>query len=776
MDAQDELITDFIEEAKEIIDKLDIGVVELEKNPENSKNLGNVFRAMHTLKGSSGFFALKRIEKIAHNAESVLGKMRDGHIRPNHRIINALLQVNDILRAIISALEINAAEPPGDDAPMISELVAAAQAAGSLADTAPESIASDPPNASLRGLRQGGIDASVDHVANPPIGLGDITASRGGGGSANMLEEYASPASGDPGSDAAAGFQVAAEALAPVKVSVDLIDRLMNNMSELVLARNRLLPFASRFDDKPFQSAVAAIDKLTIDLQEKILKTRMQSIGQTWGKIPRLARDVASQCQKEVVLEFSGEGTELDRAMLDVIRDPLMHIIRNSIDHGIELPATRLAMDKPRMGRVRLNAYYENSMVIIEVSDDGAGINFELIRKRAGEKKLITLEQAASMSDAQALEIIFLPGFSTSRNITNVSGRGVGMDVVKTNISSVGGTIEAVSTRGQGTTFRIKIPLTLAIMPSLFVRTADEYYAVLQNDLLELVRHRLPKIEPAFEDFCGMPVFRLRKQLVPLVFLRQLLGLAAATTVLDEHLQVVLIQAGGIRFGLVVDEILNIQELVIKPLPRLLRNTSLFSSATILGNGMVSLILDVNRIVEQTQLLTQASAAVKVQERNEALTQTAAEEVDSIRMLLFHIDGLGEAVLPLESVYRIEQIAADLVMQSGLREMVKYGDGLMQLIHLGECFPGIPAKPTALQSQLPVVVVQVHDQTIGLVVSEIHRTVDLPRKLAQTTPTQPGLLGYAFMGPKLVNVINLHEVINYSFAQKGMQALALQSA
>ena len=273
-----------------------------------------------------------------------------------------------------------------------------------------------------------------------------------------------------------------------------------------------------------------------------------------------------------------------------------------------------------------------------------------------------------------------------------------------------------------------------------------------------------------------MPVFRLRKQLVPLVFLRQLLGLAAATTVLDEHLQVVLIQAGGIRFGLVVDEILNIQELVIKPLPRLLRNTSLFSSATILGNGMVSLILDVNRIVEQTRLLTQANAAVKVQERNEALTQTAAEEVDSIRMLLFHIDGLGEAVLPLESVYRIEQIAADLVMQSGLREMVKYGDGLMQLIHLGECFPGIPAKPTALQSQLPVVVVQVHDQTIGLVVAEIHRTVDLPRKLAQTTPTQPGLLGYAFMGPKLVNVINLHEVINHSFAQKGMQALALQSA
>jgi two-component system chemotaxis sensor kinase CheA len=544
------------------------------------------------------------------------------------------------------------------------------------------------------------------------------------------------------------------EVAAPVKVSLDLLDKLMNLVSEMVLARNRLLPFTSEFVDHRFSNTVRTIDLLTLELQERMMKTRMQPISQIWTKFPRLIRDVSSECHKKIILIQEGAETELDRGLLDAIRDPLVHIIRNSIDHGIETPENRIASGKPETGRVLLRATHENGMVVIEIADDGAGVNFDLVRKKAIEKNLVNPGQAEKLNDLQLLEFIFLPGFSTKEKITNLSGRGVGMDVVKTNISDIGGSIDIDSPRGKGTTIRLKIPLTLAIMPALFVRCQSEKYAIPQSSILEIVRIDLADDKTGIEDFYGTPVFRLRDKLVPLIFLNHQLQFNQNLPNKDEVLNIAILQSSGVRFGLVVDEVLNMQEIVVKPMGPLLKSVKDFSGATILGDGHVALILDIDGIAMQSGLVA------KIQSRALNDTLPIIQEIDEeASMLLFELQGLERLAISLEYVERLENVVQSKVQKNGDKNVIQHGNQIMQLLYLDEFIAGaIPTDRDSVNS-LSVIVHFVNDLPVGLVVAQVHDIIHVPKKLHAISPPQKGLLGCAIFKNNVINIIDIHEIL-----------------
>ena len=546
------------------------------------------------------------------------------------------------------------------------------------------------------------------------------------------------------------------EVAAPVKVNLELLDKLMNLVSEMVLARNRLLPFTNQFVDHDFSSAVRVIDLLTLELQERMMKTRMQPISQVWTKFPRLIRDVSNECGKKVTLIQDGAETELDRTLLDAIRDPLVHIIRNSIDHGIEVPTERVSRGKPMMGKVLLRASHENGMVVIEIADDGAGVNYDLVRQKAVDKKLVSPQQAADLNDLQLLEFIFLPGFSTNSQVTHLSGRGVGMDVVKTNISNIGGSIDIDSKRGVGTTIRLKIPLTLAIMPALFIRCGEEHYAIPQNSILEMVRLDLSADSNGLEDFYGTPVFRLRSQLVPLLFLNHQLELNQEMPARDAILNVAILQSSGVRFGLVIDEVLNMQEVVVKPLGPLLKDVKDFTGATILGNGRVALILDIDGIAMQSGMV----AKIQSRPMNASSIEENSNEED-VAMLSFELEGQPRLALYLEHVERLEMISPKQVQRNGNRDVIQYGKDIMHLVYLNHYIEGAAGRKTSYSEDavIPVIVHYTNGIPVGLVVSQVHDIIHASKKLHEVNPPQKGLLGCVSLNDKVINVVDLQEIL-----------------
>jgi len=499
---------------------------------------------------------------------------------------------------------------------------------------------------------------------------------------------------------------------------------------------------------------VRVIDLLTLELQERMMKTRMQPISQVWTKFPRLIRDVSNECSKNVTLIQEGAETELDRTLLDAIRDPLVHIIRNSIDHGIEIPSERSIAGKPETGRVLLRASHENGMVVIEIADDGAGVNYDLVRQIAVEKGLVTLQQSFSLNDLQLLEFIFLPGFSTKSQVTNLSGRGVGMDVVKTNIANIGGSIDIDSQRGVGTTIRLKIPLTLAIMPALFVRCGNEPYAIPQNSILEMVRLELGSDGTGLEDFYGTPVFRLRNQLVPLLFLNHQLDVNQDKPLPNAVLNIAILQSSGIRFGLVVDEVLNMQEVVVKPLGPLLKGVDNFAGATILGNGHVALILDIDGMAMQSGMVA------KIQSRplNPVVTQDRVFE-EEVGMLLFELAGQPRLAIHLEHVERLEMISSKQVQRNGNRDVIQYGNHIMHLLYLNHYIEGANNTPHSEDDVIPVIVHYTNGIPIGLVVSQVHDIIHVSKNLHEANPPQKGLLGCVSLNDQVINVIDLQEIL-----------------
>jgi len=739
MDNNDQILDEFLLEAGEIFDQLDLDFVQLEQTPEDKKLIGNIFRAMHTLKGSSGFFAFHRLEKVAHAGESLLSKLRDGVFTLNEEMTDVLLETSDRLRAIVDGVQKQRREPEGDDSTLIQNLKFLTDGGVGVTKTV---SASPAPATPIAAPIAPVVEVVIESV---PQVIADLEQ--------DLVEVIK-----DAAIDAAVNeAESSKELAAPVKVSVELLDKLMNLVSEMVLARNRLLSFARTSGDLAFNNTVRRIDTVTLELQERMMKTRMQPISQVWSKFPRLVRDIAQDCGKKVELIQIGAETELDRTLLEGIRDPLVHIIRNSVDHGIEVPAERLAKGKPEQGTVKLRAFHENGMVVIEIADDGAGIDIPLVRQKAIQFGLVTAERAAKLTEREIIDFIYLPGFSTKAEITNLSGRGVGMDVVRTNIQEIGGTVD-IATSAQGTRLRLSIPLTLAIMPAVFVRCKQYSYAIPQVNVIEMLRYEPREGVPGVEDFYGVPVFRLRDKLIPLVFLNYELKIDDVLPPVDQTLNIVIVQAAGIRFGLVVDEVLYMQEVVVKSVGPLLKGTPVYSGSTILGDGRVALIFDINAIAVRSGIIAKLADNQFEQDISAAL----GANNDSQQMLMFDLLGLERMVIPLETVDRLEMIAASRIDRRGNEAVVLYGNKIMRLISLAHYVEGATQKSLYGDETVPVIVHYHHGQPVGFIVKKVHNIVNVPTQVIMVSPPQRGIMGSVIVNDSVMSILNVQEVLNLS--------------
>jgi two-component system, chemotaxis family, sensor kinase CheA len=540
----DEIVNDFLIESRENLDRLDQDLVKLEGAPSSKELLASIFRTIHTIKGSCGFLGFGHLEKVAHSGESLLSKLRDGELTLDAEITSGLLGMVDAVRTMLA--NIQETEHDGDNnydslTAHLSDLqgkavaIPAASANSAIAEpgssevpavletsstplTASAGTCGAPPNNAPDRSKIGGV--LIERGIIQPQDLAKaLEAQELGRQKIGEILVAQTPASSEEveATQKATPARTSDSAAETIRVGVNLLDRLMNLVGELVLARNQLLQFSNNTQDAGFQAVSQRMNLIATELQEEVMKTRMQPIGNVWNKFPRTVRDLALSCGKDVRLEMEGQDTELDRTIIEAIKDPLTHLVRNCVDHGIEPPEARKQARKPAAGVVKLRAFHEGGQVNIEITDDGAGLNAERIREKAIERGLISAQQAARMSDRDVFNMIFLPGFSTAEKVTNVSGRGVGMDVVKTNVEKIGGTVDVQSTPAKGTTVKIKIPLTLAIIPALMITSCGERYAIPQVSLLELVRVEAEQRGKGIEMVHGAPVHRLRGRLLPLV-------------------------------------------------------------------------------------------------------------------------------------------------------------------------------------------------------------------------------------------------------------------
>jgi two-component system, chemotaxis family, sensor kinase CheA len=727
MENFDEILTEFALEAREILDQLDSDFVLLETSPTDKKLIGNIFRGLHTLKGSSGFFSFKRLEKISHAGESLLGKIRDGQLSLDIHKSNVLLQMIDVLRTIIEGIENSKTEPAGEDTLLISSI-------GNLArgnDQVINNNASEP-------LVPDVIQPMPDVVINP-ADLSDAEVST----NLSNIDHVNAPS-----------VPESQENNTPVRINLDTLDKLMNLASEMVLARNRLLPFADNSADLQFTNTVHSIDLLTLELQERMMKMRMQSISHVWSKFPRLIRDAANQTNKKVTLIQNGADTEIDRSLLDAIRDPLMHIIRNSVDHSIEEPDVRIRKGKPDTGQIILNASHQNGMILIEVSDDGAGINLELIKRRAIERKLISPEIASQLSKSELIELIFQPGFSTKEAVSSLSGRGVGMDVVKTNITNIGGTIDITSEPDMGTQIQLKIPLTLAIIPALFITCADQVFAIPENRIIELVKLSPTSQADEFQNFHGIPVFKLRNQLLPLIYLDKVLELKAATSTLDDDIYIVLLQSGSTYFGLAVASVDNIQDIVVKPLGGTLNDIPYFAGATIMGNGRVSLILDIDNIALHSGFSKQDLSSL-----NKEKQLDTNPPIEMMGILVFEIAGLERMAIPLDRLRHIDILDLDQTQMQGDKEVIYLNKELFYVIQLNQFVNGADTQHFSKSKHVPALTCVSNQRLYSLVVEHVVEIIQVPKQLIESATPQKGIEGYAIWNDQVINILDLDEIL-----------------
>jgi len=688
----DDLLTDFLTETNENIAELDLALVKLERNPNDGETLSSIFRAVHTIKGTCGFPGLPRLERVAHAAENVLGRVRDGTMSVTPDVVSLVLAALDRIKLIVAGLAANQLEPDGDDTALIGQ---------------------------LDNLAEGRLATALPAATPTPV--------------------VAEAPSAEP-------VQTGAQS---IRVTVDVLEDLMTLVSELVLTRNQLLQLARSHQDGAFVVPLQRLSHITSDLQEGVMKTRMQPIGHAWNKLPRLVRDLARELDKKIELVMLGAETELDRQVLELIKDPLTHMVRNSGDHGLETPGERRAAGKSESGRITLNAFHEGGHIIIEIADDGRGLSADRIRAKALAQGLASESELAVMSDSQIQRFIFRAGFSTASAVTAVSGRGVGMDVVKTNIDRIGGTVDLRSTAGVGTTFTIKIPLTLAIVSALIVEAAGERFAIPQISVVELVRagrnddaaNGLPHIE----QINGTPVLRLRDRLLPLVKLTELLRLEARTRDAEAGSFVVVTQVGSSTLGIVVDRVFDTEEIVVKPVAPILRHITIFSGNTILGDGSVIMILDPNGIARAVGVGAVGEARVRAD-----AAETARRD-DRTAMLLFKAGGDQMMAVPLGLVARLEEIPRAKIEMSCGNPVTQYRGRLMPLISI---FQGVGQDGAAEgRAEQPVLVFTDRGHSMGLMVDEIVDVVQ-DRLKVELGGDRPGLLGTAIIAGRATDILD----------------------
>jgi two-component system, chemotaxis family, sensor kinase CheA len=709
----DEIVREFLIETNENLDRLDRNLVELEKSPHDQELLADIFRTIHTIKGTTGFLGFYHLGAVAHAGENLLSSLRDGLLVLNPEITTGLLAMADAIREMLKLIESTGADGQNKYPELIAVLASLQDLV--VASVAPPDTSSMPRLGEL--LNKQGIVSKGDLARalekqnhGDPRKLGEI-----------LVEDLHIKPS--VVLNALTTQQVIREQASDrtIRVDVSLLERLMDLVGELVLTRNQIVQFAAAQQDSSFLSASQKLNLVTSDMREIIMKTRLQPIQNVMGKFPRMVRDLAIACDKQVRIETTGQETELDRTILEAIKDPLSHAVRNSVDHGIETAAVRLAAGKPAEGTLSLRAFHEGGQVNIEISDDGAGIDPERIRAKAIEKGLITVQQADRMSQHEIISLVFKPGFSTAAKITNMSGRGVGMDVVRANIEKIGGTVDIQSVPGQGSTVRMKIPLTLAIIPVLIVRNAGQRFAIPQVSLLELLRLEAGRTGQAVEMVHGAPVYRLRGNLLPLLFLGRELkqngnnansGLTNA-----EQLTIVVLQAEGQQFGLVVDEIHDAEEIVVKPLGRHLKHLTAFSGATVMGDGEVALILDIVGLARGGHLLTDARKAALQDAMSARKSESQVAEVETQELLLFHTSKGRRTAVALASVDRLEEFKISQFELAGQKLVVQYRGQLLPIVNLSDKFAAVQSgAETAL---LKVLVCSHEGERVGVVVDQI---------------------------------------------------------
>ncbi len=736
----DDLLREFVTETNESLDVVDVELVRFEQDPNNAKILDNIFRLVHTIKGTCGFLELPRLETLAHAAESLMGKFRDG-LPATHEAVTVILATIDRIKEILQSLEREQKEPDGTDNDLIADLERIVERISTVKAPAPvvEAAAAEAPLQVLeRPLKPGEVPLEeLERVfRETPVDPPKLKPPK----PAPAVEETAKDDDGGKANHQS------------IRVAVDSLEHLMTMVSELVLTRNQLLEIVRRHEDSEFKTPLQRLSNVTAELQEGVMKTRMQPIGNAWQKFPRIVRDLSNELGKQIELELQGAETELDRQVLDLIKDPLTHMVRNSADHGLETPAERRALGKSDQGHIRLSAYHEGGHIIIRIADDGRGLNTERIKAKAVAQGLVTEAAIERLSEAQIHKFIFAPGFSTATNITSVSGRGVGMDVVRNNIDQIGGAIDVKSVEGVGLSFTIKIPLTLAIVAALIVESAGERFAIPQLSVVELVRaraggdHRIERIKET-------TVLRLRDKLLPLARLSRLLGTDDGAADVETGF-IVVTQVGSQTFGIVVDSVFHTEEIVVKPMSSKLRHIAVFSGNTILGDGAVIMIIDPNGIAQSlgSTVTSQMAAADAVQ----TVESSDAAEA-STSLLVFRAGSSQPKAVPLSLITRLEEVDARKIELSNGRHMVQYRGQLMPLISLS-ADAGVKG-----EGAQPLLVFSDGRRSMALAVDEIVDIVE-DNLAIQVAGGTPGVLGSAIVKGHATEIIDVGHFLPLAFA------------
>ena len=778
----DDLLSEFLTETAESLDVVDAELVKFEQEPNNTEILSNIFRLVHTVKGTCGFLGLPRLEALAHAAENLMGQYRDG-APVNPEGVTLILHSIDRIKDILVELEQHGAEPEGDDQDLISKLdkIYLANENGGQ-EAAPAAMEMDEPAIEVpelqRELKPGEVSleelerafqeapgpdddlpdddlpdetVAADDKATEAISTDSIPAADKPQQSSERSAKKTS-ANGKPGNGSEGPVKSQT-----IRVNVDTLEQLMTMVSELVLTRNQLLEIDRRQEESQFKVPLQRLSNVTAELQEGVMKTRMQPVGNAWQKLPRIIRDLSQELDKKINLEMIGADTELDRQVLEQIKDPLTHMVRNSADHGLETTEERIRVGKPEEGNITLRAYHEGGHIIIEIADDGKGLNTEKIRQKVIESEFATEDELDQMSEQELHKLIFNAGLSTAKEVTSVSGRGVGMDVVRTNIELIGGTVDLKSVQGEGTVFMIKIPLTLAIVSALIVEASGQRFAIPQLSVIELVRAHKSG-EHRIESINDTPLLRLRNQLMPIVYLRDILGLEADVRkeaedpVNDELDFVIVTQVGRLTFGIVVDSVFHTEEIVVKPMSSKLRDVTMFSGNTILGDGSVIMIVDPNGI---SQCVVETRTGAGMADESEQKSAYSAQD-DATTMLVFKAGSDQMKAVPLSLVTRLEDIETETIEKSNGRHLVQYRGSLMPLVFMDK------AEKHKESGRQPVLVFTDGQRVMGLVVDEIVDIVDEILNV-EVSSTRPDRLGSAVIKGVATEIIDIAHYLPMAF-------------
>lgn len=748
-----QLLQEFIEEAKAHIGAMEAGLLRMEEDACDADCINEMFRAVHSIKGTAGFFELTEIVELSHAIETLFGKLRDQELNINPAMVDALLTVTDVLKELVLNPEMSM---QCDIAPHVAAVKAFLPA----------------------GKRQEQGEAEVDFSAWDMWNqLTDLEMREKQMTAALPSESFhPSPAEAAFSANAAKqdeparlkeGKARAAAAGDTVRVSVALLDDLLNMVGEMVLRRNQLLRIAQNTGKDVFQLDVVAqgIDTLTTNLQEKVMKTRMQPVANVFNKFPRIVRELSRKLGKEVELEMAGLNVELDRSIIEALVDPITHLVRNALDHGIEPPQARVAGNKPPDGKLILHAYHESGRVIIDVRDDGAGIDIEVIRTKALQKGWIGEKETGMLNECDILNFIMRPGFSTAQEVTDVSGRGVGMDVVKTNIEKLGGKVELFTAMGAGTTFRLILPLTLAIISSFIVEVAGSAFALPQANVKELILIQPGEMsEKRIEFIHTCPVLRLRNRLLPLVRLADVLEVEAGAdngnedrfTYFDDKdrtFRILVIKSGHLHYGLAVDAVYDTEEILVKPVPAALKACGCYSGVTVLGDGRIAMIIDPESLRLEANLC-QVEEAAKPVEMHPAEKSPLSEQQS---LLLFKASG-GEILgVDLAMVSRVEEVSLTRIQRIGSRHYFIFRDQPIRVIRPEHYLP-ITRRKNSL-SKVYIILPKFVRHPVGIIAEEICDAVSTSIQLDISGIARDGIIGTTVVDGTIVTLLNIHELL-----------------